>query len=135
MLDASALNAYVLYALKNPISDNRTRRLKLAELAINLIKPHVEERVDLARSNRFSGYDSNLVASFKRLGFNVQVDVPTVTLSAPSEDTRRRCNHLTCKLNKNNNKYANICSHCSGFFCKAHSEKMTTVICSFCIQH
>ncbi len=77
MLDASALNAHVLYVLKNPTSDNRARRLKLGELAINLIKPHVLERVELARSNRFSGYDTNLITSFKRLGFNVQVDVPS----------------------------------------------------------
>ncbi len=135
MLDASALNAHVLYVLKNPTSDNRARRLKLGELAINLIKPHVLERVESARSNRFSGYDTNLITSFKRLGFNIQVDVPTLTLSVPSQVTRRRCIHSTCKLNKNYNKYANICSNCSGFFCNAHSEKMTTVICSFCIQH
>jgi hypothetical protein len=45
-----------------------------------------------------------------------------------SQVTRRRCIHSTCKLNKNYNKYANICSHCTGFFCNAHSEKMTTVI-------
>ena len=71
MLDAADLNAFLLYKFKNPhifISNEKRMRRKLKErLAINLITICLNERIRNASINNFSGFSSQLIASFEIL--------------------------------------------------------------------
>ena len=130
LLDVAALNAVVLFQFKNPsIVSNRLRRIKIEELAIGLITPCVRERLNDASQKNLSGCYSDLILSFKRLGFEIKKNETTNTNAA-----KKRCSSSICKANKNDSKYSNKCSLCFSFFCRLHCEKLETIICNDCLH-
>lgn len=108
---------------------NRLRRIKIEELAIGLITPWVRERLNDASQKNFSGFEMDLILSFRWLGFEIKKNETTNTTTA-----KKRCSSSICKANKNDSKYSNKCSLCFSFFCRLHCEKLETIICNDCLH-
>jgi len=130
MIDAAAVNAFALLMLKSPSTNNRLRRIKIEEVAINLITPQVKVRLEIARYNKYSGIETNLLNSFKRLNFEIIRDYDEAIV----DTAKKRCSDIECRIKKNNTKYKNICSHCDLIYCHNHVEKLSTIICKLCIE-
>ncbi len=75
MLDAAALNSFILFKIKNPLefeADEFRMRRKLMEcLAIRLITLNVNDRIRNASVNNFSGLKIELIQTFEKLGFKI----------------------------------------------------------------
>lgn len=131
MLDSAAINAVILFNLKNPdLTQTRLRRKLLEEMSCNLIKGCAIERYSISKINNHIGLNKNIIASFNRL-----IDVQNVDLVAVNSSVNcplvKRCSHFDCKGKEN--KHRNQCQSCSHIYCKKHCEIMTSVICNTCI--
>ena len=136
MLDAAALNSFILFKLKNPnnflVNELRSRRLNLELLACNLIKSCISERLRNASLNNYSGLNANILNSMMTLGFKID---RKNNQAANLNETKKPCYSLECKRSKQKRKSrtANICVECGNFACKAHCEISKLIICNNCI--
>ena len=136
LLDVAAHNAFCLYKTKNPIvfekNKCKQRRLYLEKLALSLVIPLINERVELGSENNFRGISIPVQESMKRrctIQFERQRERPAS--SKPQSPMRRRCAFCPSSIEL---KFTNSCLHCSLASCKKHGETITTTICKRCIN-
>ena len=136
MLDAAALNSFILFKMKNPnnflVNESRSRRLNLESLACNLIKICISERLRNASINNYSGLNANILNSMMTLGFKID---RKNNQAANLNETKKPCYALECKRSqqKRKSKTGNICVECGNFACKMHCEISKLIICKNCI--
>lgn len=140
LLDIAVNNSFSLFGLKHgakeKTKDNRFRRTCVEQLFSEILKPCIEERAARASNNDFRGYSADIVDSFRRTGTKIYSkrcldESPT---PASKKSTRGRCGMCqeATDKSKRDNKNSNVCSQCESFVCRAHFEKINTVICKKC---
>ncbi len=143
ILDAAALNAFILFELKNRnalnMNDNRLRLRKLKDLAISLITSNINQRIRNASVNNFSGWDIYLINTFEKLGFEIKKQHRRRINSEDSEnsekaDIRYVCDNRECRGEGKKTKYRNSCNECGAYFCPLHGEIIKTSLCKNCIR-
>ena len=99
-----AYNSYVLFKLKNPsefvVDIKRKRSYFIEKLSINLINPCIQARYERFEASNFSGCQSPIISSFRKIGIN-----SPSSITSPSRKERRletgkhctKCNEEFCK--------------------------------------
>ncbi len=134
MLDVIAYNSYALFQMKNSkefeFDVNRKRRLFTEKLAIQLITPCMNARVENFSSKNFSGCQSPLMNSFRKAGATLLTKFNSSPENSAKNEKRKYCS--MCKYEKNANRIKAICFECKRPICTNHS----TIICNSCnLQH
>ena len=132
LLDTAGINSIILFKKRNCIAGARQRRIILEKLSCDLIRIDAQERMSVASLIYFTGFQASVFTAFDRLIFNInRVRQPA---NANKEVSLKRCCTKECKLKGNNNKYRHKCGECGNHYCLDHCEKMTTILCTSCIN-
>ena len=122
LIDAMAVNSFVIHkesigeeGMKEEFGLERShRRHFLQSLAIKLMKPEIENRS--SQYKNCAGLSTSLQQSFKVCGHPI---MPQKATHERREGKRSRCYKCARDTDK---KTTLICSKCSGFVCKEHSQ-------------
>ena len=126
ILDILAYNSYVLYKIQHPdkfeSNSNRQRRVQLEMLAINLINPCMNARVEIFSTKNFSGCQSPVVNSFKKAGATLfsKLSESSAEKNSIKADKRQYC-HM-CVKTSNATRIKILCKECSNPVCPKHSN-------------
>ena len=141
VLDVAAYNSFVLFSIKTPdfinSLKNRSRRLSLENLSKSMIRPLIENRLQVFSSMNFKHIKSSFFDSVNKTGINYAKSVTPQTTPvispacSPTKHKKRgKCYHQEC-LNANHSKRPRtICDFCSKFICENHKK----ISCLGCLQ-
>ena len=120
MVDASALNAYIVFTSQNPDFANKpnARRTFLTSLAQEMVKPHMQRQCKIS-----ARLPKSVTEAMKQLG--VSKSENTATISGSSANLRKRC-HICDR--KKDRKTRLVCEKCNKHFCAVHQA----LICVAC---
>lgn len=125
MLDMMALNAFIIWRLKNmrPAAVSAyQRRLFLQDLAVDLAAPHMQRRLRAPQTSKVAR---------KCIAVILQDRQPAANQPAPIPRAHKgRC--FLCDRGQDR-KVATTCSTCDQHVCPVHSNKDVTVTCNDCI--
>ena len=120
-------------------NSKRLRKDKITQLAKNLCRANIQERVDNAKLKNFLGMNETIRESIRRCGVEIELNVANINNQSDLIDTslpqitRKRC--PACKqTDRKDYKVSNKCCDFQNFFCMKHCEKMTSFICKKCIE-
>uniref|UniRef100_UPI00358F5BBC piggyBac transposable element-derived protein 4-like isoform X1 n=1 Tax=Myxine glutinosa TaxID=7769 RepID=UPI00358F5BBC len=121
VMDVACLNAYILFTLQHPHylpNVTHKRRLFMKELVLELVKPHMVDRIH--GNPQLPG---RVLKSLEIFG--VQQTPETSGEQQRSSLKRKRCIHCPSKKDK---KTTMLCSRCTQHVCKDHSK----IVCNTC---